>query len=131
VQNAISVLLAVSIFIAVMSFALVGALWWIEYRGLDRYSPVGRAYARLATYARWLGVPFGESNTPLERGRRIARNVPQGSRPVTTITDMYIAERYARPRDLTPAEEEAAAQAWRKARRSLIARKIRRWFGRE
>jgi hypothetical protein len=130
VQTTLNILLAIALFIAVMSFVAVGALWWIEYRGLDRQSPISRAYARLAIYAGWLGIPLGMSSTPLERGRRISKEVPEGNRPVNTITDMYINERYARPRNLTPGEEDHVGDAWRIARRALIGKKIRKWLRR-
>jgi len=125
------VLLLLAAVITVLSFVAVGFLWWVEYRGLDSLSPVGRAYARLAIYARWLGIPLHEAQTPLERGRKIAREVPTGNRPVTSLTDMYISERYARPRDVTPDEEKFAQSAWRNARRAFLGRKIRRWLRRE
>jgi transglutaminase-like putative cysteine protease len=127
VRNALTLLLGLALVVTLASFVAVGFLWWVEYRGLDRLSPVGRAYARLAIYARWLGIPLSEANTPLERSRRIAREVPTGTRPVTSITDMYIRQRYGRPRDVTPDEEQDARSAWRHARRAFIARKIR-WF---
>jgi transglutaminase-like putative cysteine protease len=126
VRNVFRLLLIAAVMIAILSFLLVGFLWWVEYRGLDRLSQVGRAYARLAVYARWLGIPLSESSTPLERSRRIGRDVPDGSRPVTSITDMYVEERYARPKDVTPDEEKEAQAAWRTARRAFIARKIRK-----
>ncbi len=131
VRSAFTLLLVLAILSTIASFLLVGFLWWVEYRGLDRLSPIGRAYARLAIYARWLGIPLSEANTPLERGRRIAREVPVGNRPVTSITDMYISERYGRPHDLTPDEEKDAVSAWRYARRAFIVRKLRRWLRRE
>lgn len=130
-RSAFDVGLVLAIIIAFLSFAAVGLLWWIEYRGLDRVGPIGRAYARLAIYARWLGIPLSEANTPLERGRRIAKEVPEGNRPVTTITDVYISERYAPPSVDNEPQEDEAQQAWRSARRALIAKKIKRWFRRE
>lgn len=67
----------------------------IEYRGLDKLSPIGRAYARLRIYANWLRVPLHNAQTPLEQGRRIARDVPPSTEPVLKITDNYIVERYS------------------------------------
>ena len=131
VQDFLSRLLLIAGVIAALSVAGVAGIWWVEYRGLDRASPIGRAYARLGIYGRWLGLSFREGNTPLERGRRIAREVPSGGRPVMTITDAYIGERYAPPRDDNAAEEDEADQAWQRARRAFIARKIRRWLRRE
>ncbi len=131
VRSGLSVLLVIGIIIAILSFLGVGLLWWVEYRGLDRISPIGRAYARLGIYARWLGIPLAQANTPLERGRRIARNVPTGSNAVNSITDMYINERYARPHNPSPNEEDEAQDAWQRARRAFIIRRLRRLFRRE
>ncbi len=130
VQTAVSFLTLLAVIITILSFAGVGFLWWVEYRGLDSLSPIGRAYARLAIYARWLGIPMHPASTPLERGRRIAREVPTGSRPVTTITDMYINERYARPHHITTDEEDHAMENWRSARRAFIIRQIKKFFRR-
>jgi hypothetical protein len=124
----------VLVVVSMLSFVLVSILWWVEYRGLDDLSPVGRAYARLAIYARWLHIPISDASTPMERGRRISRELPSGNRPVTTLTDLYIAERYAPPTRNTgrPLEDEARAQSlWQAARRAFIERKIRKWLHRD
>jgi hypothetical protein len=122
------------VLVAILSFIGVSLLWWVEYRGLDRLSPAARGYARLAIYARWLGISMGTTNTPMERGRRIAKEVPDGSRPVNTLTDLYIAERYAPPgrTGRRPLDEEQRVQSlWRSARRAFIQSKLRRWFNRD
>jgi hypothetical protein len=127
-------LLIVAGVVALLSFGAVGALWWVEYRGLDALSPVGRAYARLAVYARWLGITLHGAQTPLERGRRVAREVPTSATPVMRITDTYILDRYSPPQTLRPEDEKGAAKAWMKARRAFIAaqfeRLIPRWWRR-
>jgi transglutaminase-like putative cysteine protease len=121
--------------LALLSFIGVGALWWVEYRGLDKLSPIGRAYARLRIYANWLKVPLHGAQTPLEQGRRIARDIPPSTAPVMKITDNYIVERYSPPRGLRSDEERQALQAWRKARRTFVLSKLRsfipRWLRRE
>ncbi|HVO44394.1 MAG TPA: transglutaminase domain-containing protein, partial [Aggregatilineales bacterium] len=134
VRNFLWVVLILLGAIAVLSVVGVGLLWWVEYRGLDRLSPAARGYARLAIYARWLRIPIDDSNTPMERGRRIAKEVPTGNRPVNTLTDLYIAERYAPPgrTGKKPIEEEQRIQSlWRAARRAFLQSKFRRWFHRE
>ncbi len=94
--------------ITAISFAGVSILWWVEYRGLDRLSPVGRTYARLTKYGRWLRVPLTPGATPLERGRRVAREVPARASDIVAITDLYIHEQYAPPSPITAMEEERA-----------------------
>ncbi len=120
----------VSVLIAVISFAGVGALWWIEYRGLDGLSPAARAYARLSIYGRWLRIPQSAGATPLERGRRIARGVPRQSANIVSITDLYIHERYAPIGKPNPRSEDRARLAWHSARWGMIQRKIAGWFRR-
>lgn len=134
-QNIFNVLFIVGGLLALLSFVGVGALWWVEYRGLDKLSPIGRAYARLRIYANWLKVPLHGAQTPLEQGRRIARDVPPSTQPVMKITDNYIVERYSPPRGLRAEDERQALQAWRKARRTFVFSKLRnlipRWLRRE
>jgi len=112
------------------SFIGVGALWWIEYRGLDRLSPVGRTYARLTKYGRWLRVPLLPGATPLERGRHVAREVPARANDIVAITDLYIHEQYAPPSPITAGEEERAKTAWQSARWGFIQRKLQKWLRR-
>lgn len=130
VATPLTSLLLIGALVALGSFALVGTLWWIEYRGLDRVSPIGRAYARLAIYARWMGITLNGAQTPLERGRRVAREVPPSTNPVMRITDTYIVERYSPPQTASVSDEAQAQQAWQKARREFIAAKIERWIPR-
>lgn len=125
-QNVLFNLLWIALLIAVISIVLVTLVWWIDYRGLDRLGPIGRAYARTQIYGRWTGVPLSEANTPLERGRKLARSVPEGSRPIMDITDNYITERYAPPNQVNRQDELDSDAAWRKARRAFIWNKFRR-----
>lgn len=117
-------LLIVAAIIALLSFGGVTALWWIEYRGLDRLSPIGRAYARVERSAQRLGVPLRDGDTALERGKRAARALREVGQPIMTITDAYITERYA-PRTPDVAEEKQAESAWRRVRRALLGRWLR------
>ncbi len=128
VQDFLSRLLPFALLLAGLSFAGVGALWWVEYRGLDKLSPFGRAYARLGLYAKWLGLTFRPGSTPLERGRQLAREFPDEGRAVIDITDAYIGERYGQPtgEPPIPEEEDRVAEAWGKARWAFV----RRRFGR-
>jgi transglutaminase-like putative cysteine protease len=131
VQSFFNSLLLIAALITAVSFGAVFMLWWVEYRGLDRLNAIERAYARLAIYAGWLKIPITDATTPLERGRRIAREVPQSGRPTITITDAYITERYAPP-DQEPdmAEVKKTEESWRRARRAFIDRIVGRFFRR-
>ncbi|MFN7210884.1 MAG: DUF4129 domain-containing protein, partial [Aggregatilineales bacterium] len=124
VTDFLSSLLTVALIIALLSFGGVAAIWWVEYRGLDRLSPIGRAYARLERAAGQLGIALREGDTALERGKRAARTLREEGQPIMTITDAYITERYApRPPDL--AEEKQVESAWRRVRRALLGRWLR------
>lgn len=130
VQNFLAMLLVAGVVLSIVSFFAVGMVWYVDYRGLDHLGPIGRAYARMGIYARWLGIHFRPGSTPLERGKRIAREVPKESRPVIQITDAYINERYGPPsRELTP-DEKLAESAWRQARRAFVRRRVRQIFRR-
>jgi transglutaminase-like putative cysteine protease len=124
VSDFLSGLLAVAAIIALLSFGGVALIWWIDYRGLDRLSPIGRAYARLERAARRLGVPLSTGDTALERGKRTARALHEEGQPIMTITDAYITERYA-PRPPEIAEEKQVESAWRRVRRALLGRWLR------
>jgi transglutaminase-like putative cysteine protease len=124
VTDFLSGLLGVALILAVLSFGGVAFIWWVEYRGLDRLSPIGRAYARLEKSARWLGVPARSGDTALERGKRAARTLREEGQPIMTITDAYITERYA-PQPPNPAEEKQAESAWRRVRRVVLGRWLR------
>lgn len=123
-------LLRLMLIVTALSFVGVGVLWYIEYRGTDRYSPIGRAYARLGRYAGWLGVSFREGQTPLERGRRLAREVPGEGQSVMNVTDAYISERFSPPRanddPVSVAEEKQAEEAISRARHGVWRRLLGR-----
>jgi transglutaminase-like putative cysteine protease len=120
-----------SAIIGAVFFLFVGMLWWFEYRGLDKLTPVGRAYARLGIYSRLLRIFHPDSATPLERGRKLTKEVPEQSKAIAAITDMYIYERYAPPHTPTPQEEVRANRAWQAARAALIKQWRQRLFRRK
>lgn len=120
-----------SAIVGTVAFLFVGIVWWVEYRGLDKLSPVGKAYARMAKYARWLRLPPSETATPLERGRKLAKELPDDAKNIAAITDMYIYERYGQPRTPTPQDEIRANRAWQATRTGLIRHGLRRWFRRK
>jgi hypothetical protein len=72
-----------------------------------------------------------DSATPLERGRKLTKEVPEQSKAIAAITDMYIYERYAPPHTPTPQEEVRANRAWQAARAALIKQWRQRLFRRK
>jgi transglutaminase-like putative cysteine protease len=121
----------VGLFLLILLIAIgVFIWWWWEWRGMRGLSPISRAYARLERYVGLLGIRLQPQQTPEERRRRIARDLPRAERPVTAITRLYTAERYGR----SPASSEAtpngqaADQAWSDARGTILQRFLRRRF---
>ncbi|NDJ76301.1 MAG: hypothetical protein GYB65_08570 [Chloroflexi bacterium] len=130
-----TILLTVAIFVlvvAVIVLAIVFMIWYVEYRGLGGLNIIQRTYARLGIYGRWVGVNFDESATPFERRRHLVGEVPDGEKPINTITSAYIQDRYAPPAPQAMDQEKtfAAQEAWQEARWVFIRRKLGRLFRR-
>jgi hypothetical protein len=128
------ILLTLGIFALVVLFtvmAILFVIWYVEYRGLCGLNVIQKAYARMAIYARWLGLRLDESATPDERRRYLVGKIPEGEKPINTITRTYVVDRYARPTepDVEIANSYSAQEAWREARLAFIRRKLARLFG--
>ena len=130
-----TVLLTLGIFVLVILggvLAVLFAIWYIEYRGLGGLTIIERAYARLAIYARWLGLKFTQSSTPDERRRYMVSELPEGEKPINSITRLYMESRYGDP-DGNRAHirnSRVAQEAWSEARRTFVRRKLGRLLGR-
>jgi hypothetical protein len=108
-------------------------IWWVEHRGLGGLNPVQKAYARLGIYGNWLGVGVHNRMTPEERRQVFVDEVPEGQRPITDITHLYIQNRFAPPpadHDTQREAEHVASNAWTKARVAFIREKLHRWLRR-
>jgi hypothetical protein len=122
------VIIAVAL-IAVLILIGLFIWWWWEWRGMGGLSPIARAYARLERYIPLIGLQLSDDQTPAERRQRIVRDLPDAQEPVTTITDMYSAERYgnAQRHPAEAAQQASVAQdAWGDTRGSIL----RRWLTR-
>jgi transglutaminase-like putative cysteine protease len=129
------VLLTLGIFALVMLsgvLVILFTIWYVEYRGLGGLNIVERAYARMAIYARWLGIPLAQSATPDERRRSMIDELPDGEKPISAITHAYIRNRYGEPtdRDERIRDSHIAHGAWQEARKTFIRRKLAQFFGR-
>lgn len=103
-------------------------LWLLEYRGMGGLNPVQKSYARLASYANWIGIRLSNRQTPAERQRILTKEVPDGQQPIGTITSLYNQNRFGRPLD-EPFQNEAnevSQEAWSDARRAFLLRKFGR-----
>ncbi len=119
--------------LALLVLLVLFLIWYVEYRGLGGLNVIQRAYARMIIYGRWLGLRFEQSSTPDERRRYLIDEVPEGEKPINTITRAYIENRYAAPDrwQTDPAYQERAKEAWRDARWAFVRRKLARLLGRD
>ena len=116
---------ALLLLVLLLLLLLLFLWWWWEWRGLRRLNPVARAWARLERYTRLLGIRLQPSQTPAERRRRILRDLPVAEASVTTITNMYMRERYG-PARRRGTDRGQAGISWGRARYRIL----RRWLGR-
>ncbi|MCB9450091.1 MAG: hypothetical protein H6672_01560 [Anaerolineaceae bacterium] len=125
---ALGLALAVLLLIIVVVGLLVFLWWWWEWRGMRGLSPIARAYARLERYIGLIGVRFNPQQTPEERRRQVAKQLPKAEPPVTAITRLYTVERYGRGRHPQDAEtqDEIAEEAWSDTRGNILKRWLRR-----
>ena len=119
-------LLAALLLILLLLLLLLFLWWWWEWRGLRRLNPIARAWARLERYTRLIGIRLDPAHTPAERRRRIVQDLPVAEASVTTITNMYMRERYG-PADQPGADSGQAGLSWGRARYRIL----RRWLGRK
>ncbi len=126
-SSILPIIVGVALLLLVVALlVLIGVFlyWWWEWRGMRGLSPIARAYARLERYVKLLGVRINNLQTPDERRARIVKALPRAAQPVTTITGMYVSERYSsrrRSKDRTP-RGVAADKAWIEARTTIVGR---------
>lgn len=104
--------------------------WWWEWRGMGKFTPVARAFARLERYLGLIGIRTADEQTPEEKREYIVSRLPKAERPVTAIARAYMHERYRKPTDGSPeaANNRAEAErAWPFARGSILRRWIRKF----
>jgi hypothetical protein len=117
--------------LVILLLVIVGTFlwWWWEWRGMGGLSPVTRAYARLERFVALIGIELSGDQTPAERRKRIVGDLPEAGPPVSTITQMYMAERYGR-RTKHPLEAAQDADrvdsAWRETRGNILQRWLQR-----
>ncbi|HEX3054227.1 MAG TPA: transglutaminase domain-containing protein [Aggregatilineaceae bacterium] len=130
-RTILTTLLIILLVILSIVGAILFTIWYVEYRGLSGLNVVQRAYARMGIYGRWLGLRFNDTSTPDERRRYLVGEVPEGEKPINTITRAYIQDRYAAPDNrIANAQGRAAQEAWQDARGAFIRRKLNRWLRR-
>ena len=88
-----AILLAVLV-ILLLAMVITFIWWWWEWRGMGGLSPIARAYARLERFVALIGIQLSGDQTPAERRKQIVDHLPSAAPPVSTITNMYVQERY-------------------------------------
>ncbi len=85
---------------------------------------VTRSYARLAMWARWLGILFRPAQTPYERAELLSTAVPEGRQPIQQLVAHYVTNQFS-PRPQTDANTQ---EEWH-VLRPLLLRKVwsRHW----
>lgn len=121
--------------------------WYFRAAGYAPWAALPLAVALLAWLAwrRWLGPPPGieaafrrlgllavltgagpqPAHTPYEFARHLARRVPAADTDVRTVVDLYVRARYG-GRPPTPTDDARLQSAWRRIRRALLWRMVRR-----
>lgn len=94
---------------------LVGLYLW--FRGLWGLPAFARPYAQLVRLASWCGLAPAQAHTPYEYAAALSRAVPSAERPITVITEAYVAGRFG---GRAAGSLIQLAAAWRAARRALL-----------
>ncbi len=83
-----------------------------------------RSYARLGSWARWLGLLFQPAHTPYERADIMVTAVPEGSRPIRNLTQHFVLKQFSGNGD----SQYDTLQEWRELRPLLIRKALAaRW----
>lgn len=79
------------------------------------------AWSRTRRLAALAGIRGSPGETPLEFGRRLARDMPEAAGPAGQLADRFTLAAYA-PRELAEAAEDSALEAWLELRPLLLRR---------
>ena len=86
---------------------------------------VREIYRHLLWQAAQLGITRRQQETPYEYGKRLGQTLPEGSEPLTELTDLYVNARYS---DLTSEAEQVdrANSLWQAIQKLLTVDKTER-----
>lgn len=89
-----AIAISFSTLLALLLLAVVGvALWWrLLFR---RLSPISQTFARMALLGRFAGVRAEPAQTAAEYGATLAARVPDQHAEITSITELYVRERWS------------------------------------
>lgn len=107
------------------------ALWLRWWRSLYPESTfIAGMYWRMCRVAGWVGLEPQQSQTPYEYSGMLSQHVPRHAGPLQRLTDLFVRERYAGQRGLSPhvLDEmgEQVRPALRKTMTSLLFARLRK-----
>ncbi|PJF44763.1 MAG: hypothetical protein CUN55_02290 [Phototrophicales bacterium] len=128
-QTLLLLLLGIFLIVGSIGGFLAYQIWRLEYRGMRGLNPIQKSYARLLRYAEWLGIRLSDKQTPYERRKVLTQKVPEGEKPIDTITILYNQNRFGRPlaEPLQIQADELSKEAWQEARYAFLRRKFGRY----
>lgn len=89
---------------------------------------VDRSYIRLGEWAGWLGIPWRTTQTPYEQADSLVAMVPEGQKPVRSLTRQYVIQRFSPVK--STAEDFDPHQEWRELRPLLLRKRLNQLLSR-
>ena len=86
-------------------------------------SDVDSSYSRLGSWSRHLGLVFRPALTPNERADLLTKSVPEGKRPIYSLTEQYVRQRFSQKRGIDPRFDPS--REWRILRPMIFSRTVR------
>ncbi len=86
-------------------------------------SDVEKSYNRLGSWSRYLGLAFRPALTPNERADLLSKSVPEGRRPINSLTKEYVRQRFSRKGNVDVGFDPSPE--WRILRPMLFGRTFR------
>lgn len=89
---------------------------------------VDRSFARLGSWAGWLDIVWRANQTPYEQAEELVSAVPEGQRPIRSLTHQYVYKRFSPSRQIDSGFSPAAE--WRALRPLLLKQTISHYLDR-
>lgn len=104
----------------------LGSLWW--RRLFTNLRPIAGVFKRLSLLAGLAGLPPRSSQTPSEYGFMLSKHVPQASRQLWNLTQLFERELWGGPHHAPDAQQTAYAERlWRDLRTRLLSLVVKRF----
>jgi transglutaminase superfamily protein/uncharacterized protein DUF4129 len=100
----------------VVGLVAVGVSW---QRHIASLTPLEAEFEGLQRYARWMGLPPRAAQTPHEFAAYLAARIPNASRQILRLADLYVRSLFAR-NGLNKEEEREAKGLWPSLRKNFF-----------